>query len=161
MINSQAHVVVRNSDRHAVALAYDTFIAATKGQKRTSDSNTAFSAAEARFPGLPRVGDSFKDGFWYSMNSGLVSVSSVDVRNEGRTGWIRAFFDPIGNRIVGSVNYAAELGWYNGIKLPKLNPNDGFERINEGSDTVASPFGWQKNGGSGQPGLGVTLQITQ
>ena len=62
---------------------------------------------------------------------------------------------------MGSSNYAWEAGFYTSLKLPKLNPDDGFERVPEGADKTSSPLGWQIIGGSGQAGVGQTLDFTQ
>jgi len=150
-INSPGHVVFRNRDSKVVAVSYDAFNPLSTGRGGIPvDKNKVFSSAESQF-GLRRKDDALRTNMWYATGpTSSLWVASAEVRDNKFQNWRQAFYEVATDRIVGSANYQFEAGWYNSIKLPKLNPDDGFDRVDEGSDSRSSPSGWHRLPSSGR-----------
>ncbi|KAJ3319247.1 hypothetical protein HDV06_006575 [Boothiomyces sp. JEL0866] len=74
----------------------------------------------------------------------LVYCHQFQLKNMTLGKWYQVSVDSATSQTIQVVDYVSHFASYNVIKLPKANPDDGFEIVSDPSDKTASPLGWHQ-----------------
>ncbi|KAI8894242.1 peptidase M36, partial [Globomyces pollinis-pini] len=77
-------------------------------------------------------------------NGQIASAHLIQLRDDRKSIWCRVALDVTNGEILEYVNYITTFT-YRAIELPKDNPKDGIEDIDDPEKKPASPFGWVTN----------------
>ncbi|KAJ3320774.1 hypothetical protein HDV06_005067 [Boothiomyces sp. JEL0866] len=74
----------------------------------------------------------------------IVYAHQFQLKDSKKAKWYQVSVDAQTGQIIQTVDYFKHLATYKVVKLPKSNPSQGFEVVNDPSDKTASPQGWHK-----------------
>ena len=104
----------------------------------------AIKAAEAAL-GVPKDETAVYQGYLEMPSGDLAMTYMMQVRDDKASKWFHVAVDAHNGQVVEVIDYYNKAT-FNVIKLPNQVPTDGFVKVSNAADKVASPFGWNSDG---------------